>query len=473
MRRRPLSWNECTTVRDDCWEHVGEASRTSSARRRRSLHRGALRWHRDVNADEEPVKRVLLVALTMKDIDPEVAKGAVEHTFKQLRDWVALEAAKRGGSTLAHRRATPPRARRSELRVPLHDRRLSRGARGGADVLPGDVRGTQASDRLEDRVVEDLAESDQGGQVTRVGVVDAIACCGEHATDHRQELRSVDGAAAATVAGGRIHGKDTLPRFRYLWWAEFQKRGALHYHAILVNPPWKFEREARRWFDSHWRAADGSKLAGIQTWVEWRSGKWFETKAGDYVLKDVRKIAGKRYEQDYERMPRGWRTFRHHQLTRTAAEHQEHETKAVTVCAGEHAHSSKVCWQTIYVVRVDHHVPARGGCRMFSRRKPRIKRSVLQPGCQNGDLVSASAAERPFIAGNGRERPPLCPDVVTSTPRSDYARPCEVSGATVWNGGVDSPSGSGLNRLWRDSLDTPWVVVSATTADATREAADV
>jgi hypothetical protein len=158
---------------------------------------------------------------------------------------------------------------------------------------------------------------------------------------------------------------------RYLWWAEFQKRGALHYHALVIDPPFADTATARRWFDAHWRQADGSKLAGIQTWIDWRSAAWFRTKAGDYVLKDVRKLAGKHYEQDYERMPKGWRTFTSHQLTFEAKEHQEHESKAHTVCLAP----PDVAWheriREIWVYRVDLHVPARDGCYLHRRKRAR------------------------------------------------------------------------------------------------------
>jgi hypothetical protein len=179
-------------------------------------------------------------------------------------------------------------------------------------------------------------------------------------------IRVDRGAGAAT--GARSHGKATLPRFRYLWWPEFQLRGALHYHLILVDPPFQYERDARKWFDAHWKSADGQNLAGIQTWVQWRSATWFRARGGDYVLKDVRKLAGKWYEQDYTRMPRGWRTFRSHQLAFTAREHQEHENKAWTVCTAKPGAPWYEQQREIWVERVDWHVPRRCGCRLYERR---------------------------------------------------------------------------------------------------------
>jgi len=174
---------------------------------------------------------------------------------------------------------------------------------------------------------------------------------------------------------------------RAFWWAEFQKRGALHYHAIVVDVPFETLREARHWFDAHWVDADGNQLAGIQTYVEWRSAAWFKQSAGNYVLKDVRKISGKRYEQDYERMPRGWRTFRSHQLAFVAAEHKEHDHQAHTACLAPPEANWYERSQWIYVYRFDHHVPAAGGCRLTRRRQRK-----RPPHKTRRDVLSASVS---------------------------------------------------------------------------------
>jgi len=206
---------------------------------------------------------------------------------------------------------------------------------------------------------------------------------------------------------------------RYFWWAEFQKRTALHYHLVVVDAPFELLRDARHWFDAHWTDTDGRPLAGIQTWVDWKPGRWFRDHAADYVLKDVGKGHRKGYEQDYTHMPRGWRTFRCHQLTYPAAVHQEHETKAHSVCVADHVHTRKSCFRTIYVYRVDHHVPAIGGChlpRALARARnaprrtkaetpsPETGRSV--PGGQQTPAISLSAA--PFSPTPSNPSPAGC-----------------------------------------------------------------
>jgi hypothetical protein len=313
--KRYVSLNECTTIRDDVYERVDPRQQTNSARRRRSLHTRALRFVRDVCAEQlllarwrlatrsssssapprirdraagvsidasdlrsvsdstlpAPAHRVLLFALTVDVEDPEVARGAIERTMHELGDWYAAA----GGPT--------------------------RGKQGG---------------------------------------------------------RSATGCATERV----------VPMRRF-WWAEFQKRGAIHYHGILVDPPFEFERDARRWFDTHWRSANGDPLAKIQTWVEYHSFDWFRRRGGDYILKDVRKLNGKQYEQDYTRMPKGWRTCSSHRLTFTAEEHQEHESKAFTVCTARPEAPWYERQRDVWVYRVDHHVPGRCGCPLLRPRR--------------------------------------------------------------------------------------------------------
>jgi len=356
---RQVSWNECTTIRDDVREHVEPRAQTNSARRRRSLHRGATRWIRDVNADAVPVHRVLLVALTMKSEDANLAKNAIAAVMAQLHDAQEAASGRRAGQYVP----APKGELASELRTPAHNRRLPGRARRGADVFPCGAGIAQASDGLEDSLVQDASQLEQLPKVGRVRLGDTESRSTHDAGNHAEVLGGVDGPAT-TSSRGRFHGKESLPRLRYFWWAEFQARGALHYHAIIVDPPFEFVRDARHWFDAHW------ELAEIQTWVEWRSAAWFAKSAGDYALKDVRKLNGKRYEQDYTNMPKGWRTFSSNRLAFTAAEHQEHETKAHTVCLAKPGVPWHERQREIYVYRVDHHIPGRGGCRLTRPKRP-------------------------------------------------------------------------------------------------------
>jgi hypothetical protein len=205
----------------------------------------------------------------------------------------------------------------------------------------------------------------------------------------------------APTGGGRNHGKTILPRLRYLWWPEFQRRGALHYHLILVDPPFELERDARHWFDQHWPLGKGHDPGAIQAWVEFRSAAWFRSAGGNYVLKDARKVAGKWYEQDYLRMPKGWRTFRHHYLTFPAAEHQEHENKAWTVCTARPGAPWYERQLDVWVERVDWHVPGRTGCKLSRRRRPFL--SSAKQCLTQGDTLGEFQAQSPTRLGELRK----------------------------------------------------------------------
>ncbi len=158
---------------------------------------------------------------------------------------------------------------------------------------------------------------------------------------------------------------------RVFWWAEFQKRGAIHYHGIVVDAPFANLADARRWFTAHWRSSDGGELAQIQAWVDFMSADWFRRAGGDYILKDVRKLNGKRYEQDYTLMPAGWRTFSSNQLAFAAAEHQEHEDKHEVQYLPAVATKDSLAPAEVLVIARHQHVPAEGGCRLFQRRQRR------------------------------------------------------------------------------------------------------
>lgn len=270
QRKRLVSWNQCTTLRTEFEQPRKVDPQTSSQRRRRSLHRGALRFVRDVCADGRKYHRCLLFALTVAGLDPDPCQGAIRDIFQRMR---------------AHN-----------------------------------------------------------------------------------------------------------PGLRYLWWAEFQKRGALHYHGMIVDPPFEFERDARHWFDQRWPHAQ------IQTWVEVKSASWFRSSAGAYALKDVRKVGGKTYEQQYENMPASWKTYSTHRLTFAAEEHHLHENHPY------------VGWnpqtREVQVEALDEHVPAAGGCKLVHRRPGRGRKTRTQMRRATWKLLNRpAAAERPAAARAGPRSP--------------------------------------------------------------------
>jgi hypothetical protein len=187
---------------------------------------------------------------------------------------------------------------------------------------------------------------------------------------------------------------------------------------MLVDPPWATEGEARRWLTDHWRKQLPPGVFRAQPAVELKSARWFREHGGDYALKDVRKLNGKTYQQDYTRMPRGWRTFRCHQLAFTAAEHQEHETKAWTTCTAAPDQPWYVKVSQIWIYRVDHHVPGIGGCRLY-RRRQRVPRppgvGATPSDSQQYSYVWGGAEPLPPPGGVDEARPGAPQDVRATT----------------------------------------------------------
>jgi len=118
------------------------------------------------------------------------------------------------------------------------------------------------------------------------------------------------GDADRDTAEGAI--RDFIDRFKkaigdygYLWWAELQKRGAIHYHVAFVDCPF----------------LDANRVAEL-----WGRGfvklRWFDGHRGfSYALKYARKLR-KAYQQDYALFSvlyKGFKVYSHSRLTDTVA----------------------------------------------------------------------------------------------------------------------------------------------------------
>lgn len=143
-------------------------------------------------------------------------------------------------------------------------------------------------------------------------------------------------AARGTIRTFWHHYRQTFGKRPYFSWAELQFRGAVHYHAILLRPPWKTRGDSARWISRYW------PHASITPSLEWRPRSWFVEKGANYVkkyarapeksprpraaaadhsvdlsaahLKDAAALehqVDKSYQQAYEDLPREIRTFQH------------------------------------------------------------------------------------------------------------------------------------------------------------------
>jgi len=173
------------------------------------------------------------------------------------------------------------------------------------------------------------------------------------------------------------HYRDTFGRRPYFSWVELQFRGALHYHAILVNPPWKTRGAAVRWIERHW------PHASITPSLEWRPKSWFVSRAGAYVKKYARKVPppsirvqsdglDKSYQQRYEELPRAIRTYEHSALSWYVKDVDAHRSRGELVNVSSAPIGTAEWLASWWLIASVHHDPAPGACtlRKTKRRGP-------------------------------------------------------------------------------------------------------
>lgn len=92
---------------------------------------------------------------------------------------------------------------------------------------------------------------------------------------------------------------------KYMWWAEIQKRGVIHYHILVPDAPFL----DKSWLSRNW-------VFGF-SWLSWIP----YSAAIKYALKYARKLK-KAYQQDYKTLSRLYRSFRafsHNRITNVIA----------------------------------------------------------------------------------------------------------------------------------------------------------
>jgi len=180
------------------------------------------------------------------------------------------------------------------------------------------------------------------------------------------------------------HFRRTFGRTPYFSWAELQMRGAVHYHAMIVNDRWKRERDARRWIQKHWPHAD------IQPSVQLRDGAWWQRSAGGYVKKyavdpskreavelgegpPINRLrpVDKSYQQQYEQLPREIRTFQHNLLEHYMSAVDQHVDRPIIVNTAPPMAPWTVRALNFWLAGVERHTVARWGCSLVLTKKRR------------------------------------------------------------------------------------------------------
>jgi hypothetical protein len=263
-----------------------------------------------------------------------------------------------------------------------------------------------------DRWVRDVKNDDRG--ISRVHLVTLTVA--------KSEPDAAEGAMRNLMH--HLHKLD--PTLRYFWWSEFQRRGVIHYHGIFLDPPTRTTRQTSKWLRAHWT------LGELWPKVLKRDAKWFDRAAGAYVGAYAKKFDGpKSYQQSYERMPRGWHVFASNRLVYPIAVHELHENQAELVCAAANFSmrgtlqrwpSQPVPWYerlaNTWVVAVEYHTPAPGGCRLDRSRRRRAPSNKHSSRTFVAPVGERPKSRRTRIQTNA---PPLAPAGRSRGPREETA----------------------------------------------------
>src|SRR5262249_10240360 len=104
----------------------------------------------------------------------------------------------------------------------------------------------------------------------------------------------------------------------YFCWLELQRRGAVHYHAIVLNPPRRSEGFNWKWLENEW-GLGFIHVRGIPGHT-WRAQRL------EHVRKYAKKQSHKRHQQEYDTVPSSIRTFMTNRLERSLADLDAHRS---------------------------------------------------------------------------------------------------------------------------------------------------
>jgi len=178
------------------------------------------------------------------------------------------------------------------------------------------------------------------------------------------------------AAIGRVYAfwarvRQTWLGTRYFCWLELQRRGAVHYHCIWLNPPHMKRVNLLAWVDKAWghgrtqvRFSDGHR--GIQREV-------------DYAIDYSKKMGRKSYQQRYDDVPSQLRTFMSQRLEIPPTEVDKHLERDVYQYYPESVvFDPEKPGQSIYVPehlelvgKLEHILPAGGRCSALDHRRPK------------------------------------------------------------------------------------------------------
>jgi len=181
---------------------------------------------------------------------------------------------------------------------------------------------------------------------------------------------------------------------RYFCWLELQRRGAVHYHLVWLNPPSLGRVDLIAWVQRAW----GSDRTQVR-FKDVRDGLQSEL---DYVMGYAKKMGRKSYQQRYDEVPRELRTFMSQRLEIPPKELDGHMSRDEYLYVPEATYRGERVPEHLEVVgHVDHVVPPGGRCSALDKRRLRSLPAARAPGRSgSAEGTDKACARRPIKNGN-------------------------------------------------------------------------
>lgn len=165
----------------------------------------------------------------------------------------------------------------------------------------------------------------------------------------------------------------------YFCWLELQARGAVHYHAVWLNPPHRRRVDLVDWVQRAW----GSD----RTQVRFRPASTGVEDEVAYALSYSKKMGRKRYQQLYDNVPRELRTFMCNRLEIPPDEVKQHLEKDVWEFIPKHSYRGEFVEERLELrAHLEHVIPPGGYCSALDHRRawasrapPRLHAPPLTP----------------------------------------------------------------------------------------------
>jgi hypothetical protein len=182
---------------------------------------------------------------------------------------------------------------------------------------------------------------------------------------------------------------------RYFCWLELQRRGAVHYHCIWLNPPHVKRVNLVKWIDWAWgQGRTQVRFSGDPRGLE---------REMEYAIGHAKKMGKKRYQQRYDDASSALRTFMSQRLEIAVEVLDEHMDQDIWVYRPPSEREyrlrpgifEKVDAYVEWIGERKHEVPPAGRCTALDHRRPgRSAAARASPAIGGARSASISKASR-------------------------------------------------------------------------------